>query len=145
MDLKTIKTSDEYKKALEEAERLIAVDPDPDTEMAERLSILVLLIEKYESDRFRIEKPDPVEAIKFRMDEQGLKQRHLIPFIGSKSKVSEVLAGKRSLTVNMIRALNKGLGIPAEVLLRDMPSENKCEEKSLKNFLSRKKMQEKGE
>ena len=124
MDARIIKTNVAYKRALEEAESLIALDPDPRTDEAERLDLLSLLIEKYESEKFPIELPDPLEAIKFRMDEQGLRQRDLIPFIGSKSKVSEVLAGKRSLTVSMIRALHEGLDIPAGVLLQEPQQED---------------------
>ncbi len=119
MDPRILKTNDDYKSALAEAESLISLDPDPGTDMAERLDLLLLLIEKYESEKFPIDLPDPLEAIKFRMDEQGLKQRDLIPFIGSKSKVSEILAGKSSLTVSMIRALHEELGIPTEVLLQE--------------------------
>lgn len=119
MDPRIIKNEADYERMLEEAERLIGLDPDPSTDEAERLDLLSLLIENYESERFPIELPDPLDAIKFRMNEQGLMQRDLIPFIGSKSKVSEVLAGKRSLTVNMIRALYEGLGVPAEVLLQE--------------------------
>ena len=119
MDPRIIKTSADYKEAIEEVESLIALDPDSGTDEAERLDLLSLLIEKYESEKFPIELPDPLEAIKFRMDQQGLRQRDLIPFIGSKSKVSEVLAGKRSLTVPMIRALHEGFGIPAQVLLQE--------------------------
>ena len=118
MDPRIIKTDADYRRAKEEAERLIALDPNPSTDEAERLNLLSLLIETYESERFRIERPNPFEAIKFRMEEQGLRQRDLIPFIGSKSKVSEVLTGKRPLTISMIRALHNGLGIPVEVLLQ---------------------------
>lgn len=114
-----IKTDSEYNEMLEEVESLIALNPDPGTDEAERLDLISLLIENYETEKFHIELPDPLEAIKFRMDQQGLRQRDLIPFIGSKSKVSEVLAGKRPLTVSMIRALNEGLGVPAEVLLQE--------------------------
>jgi len=128
MHPRIIKTDAEYKKAIEEVESLIALDPKPSTDEAERLDLISLLIETYESERFHIDRPDPLEAIKFRMDEQGLKQRDLIPFIGSKGKVSEVLAGKRSLTVPMIRALYEGLGIPAEVLLREPHLEDRCNE-----------------
>ena len=128
MDPRIIKTSEDYRRAFKEAESLIALDPDPGTDEAERLDILSLLIEKYESEQFPIELPDPLEAIKFRMDQQGLRQRDLIPFIGSKSKVSEVLAGKRSLTVPMIRALHEGLGIPAEVLLQEPQPEDEHQE-----------------
>ena len=128
MNPRIIKTSEDYRRALKEAESLIALDPDPGTDEAERLDLLSLLIEKYESEQFPIELPDPLEAIKFRMDQQGLRQRDLIPFIGSKSKVSEVLAGKRSLTVPMIRALHEGLGIPAEVLLQEPQPEDEHQE-----------------
>ncbi len=128
MDPRIIKTDADYRKAKEEAERLIALDPNPSTDEAERLNLLSLLIETYESERFRIERPNPFEAIKFRMEEQGLRQRDLIPFIGSKSKVSEVLTGKRPLTVSMIRALHNGLGIPAEVLLQQHQPADKCDE-----------------
>ncbi len=128
MDPRIIKTDADYRTAKEEAERLIALDPNPSTDEAERLNLLSLLIETYESERFRIERPNPFEAIKFRMEEQGLRQRDLIPFIGSKSKVSEVLTGKRPLTVSMIRALHNGLGIPAEVLLQEPRPEDKCDE-----------------
>ncbi len=128
MDPRIIKTSADYKRVIEEAESLIALDPDPGTDEAERLDLLSLLIEKYESEKFPIELPDPLEAIKFRMDQQGLRQRDLIPFIGSKSKVSEVLAGKRSLTVPMIRALHERLGISAEVLLQEAQPEDEHQE-----------------
>ena len=114
-----IKNKMDYKKALKEAEILIAMDPYPGTDEAERLDLISLLIEKYESEEFPIGLPGPLAAIKFRMEEQGLKQRDLTPFIGTKSKVSEVLSGKRSLTVAMIRALHEGLGIPARVLLKE--------------------------
>jgi HTH-type transcriptional regulator/antitoxin HigA len=128
MDPRIIKTDADYRRAKEEAERLIALDPNPSTDEAERLNLLSLLIETYESERFRIERPNPFEAIKFRMEEQGLRQRDLIPFIGSKSKVSEVLAGKRPLTISMIRALHNGLGIPAEILLQQPQPPDKCDE-----------------
>lgn len=124
MEMRVIKTRTDYKKAVEEAESLIAMDPDPGTGEAERLDLLALLIENYESEKFPIDLPDPLEAIKFRMDEYGLKQRDLIPYIGSKSNVSEILAGKRSLTVPMIRALHEGLGIPIEVLVRESQAED---------------------
>ncbi len=118
MELKIIKNQTEYKEALIETEHLISLDPKPGTPEAEHLDVLSLLVEKYEKDQFPIETPDPIEAIRFRMEEQNLIQRDLIPYIGSKSKVSEILSGKRSLTVPMIRALHEGLEIPLEVLLQ---------------------------
>ena len=119
MEPKIIKNNMEYKVALAESEWLISLDPKPDTPEADHLDVLSLLVEKYENDQFPIENPDPIEAIRFRMKEQGLIQRDLIPYIGSKSKVSEILSGKRALTVPMIRALHEGLGIPLEVLIQE--------------------------
>ncbi|MBI2931631.1 MAG: ImmA/IrrE family metallo-endopeptidase [Planctomycetes bacterium] len=112
-----IKTTEEHEAALAEIERLMSLDPDAGTPEARRLELFAKLVEDYERERFPFETPGPIEAIRFRMSEQGLKQRHLVPFIGSKSKVSEVLAGKRPLTAEMMRALHEGLGIPARVLL----------------------------
>ena len=102
-----------------ELERLLDVDPPFDTPQADRLKLMALLIETYEKEHFPFELPDPIDAIIYRMEEQGLKQHDLIPFIGSKSKVSEVLSRKRPLSLKMIRALTAGLGIPAEVLLQE--------------------------
>lgn len=129
MTAKVINTSVEYEKSLVEAERLIALDPKPGSPESDRLELLTLLIEKYEKEHFKFALPDPIDAILFRMEEQGLLQRDLVPYIGSKSKVSEVLARKRPLTIQMIRALHDGLGIPAEVLLQKTNKEknNICE------------------
>lgn len=119
MKLKIIKAKEQYKKTLAEVESLIAQDPEPGTAEAEKLDVLALLVEDYEKKNFPFDLPSPIDAIKFRMGEQGLQQKDLIPYIGSKSKVSEIISGKRSLTLQMIRALNIGLGIPAEILLQD--------------------------
>jgi HTH-type transcriptional regulator/antitoxin HigA len=116
---KIIKTDIEYEKALKDVEALIDLDPAPGTDEGDRLELLTLLIANYEEEHFPLELPDPIEAIKFRMEQQELSQRDLIPYIGSRSKVSEVLSGKRLLSLSMIRALNKELSIPAEVLLRE--------------------------
>ncbi|MGH7335789.1 MAG: ImmA/IrrE family metallo-endopeptidase [Candidatus Rokuibacteriota bacterium] len=116
---KVIKNSTDYEEALSEVDRLVARDPAPGAPDADRLELLTLLIQGYESKRVSTRLPDPLEAIRFRMEQQGLTQRDLVPFIGSRSKVSEVLAGKRPLTLSMIRALNRGLGIPAESLLQE--------------------------
>lgn len=120
MNPKIIKTEEQYKKSLAEVERLIALDPEPGTPEADRLDLLSLLVENYEKEHFLFNLPSPIDAINFRMAEQGLKQKDLIPYIGSKSKVSEVLSGKRPLTIQMIKALHKGLDIPAEVLLQEL-------------------------
>ena len=111
----------EHREALAELNRLLVLDPADGTPEADELDLLALTVESYEKERFPIASPDPVEAIRFRMDQAGLAQRDLTPYIGSKSKVSEVLSGKRSLTLSMIRALHEGLGIPADVLLQRSP------------------------
>lgn len=131
MEKKVIKTESDYKAALAAIERLMDLDPDPGTTEAEELELLTLLVQDYEAKRFPVSLPDPVGAIYFRMEQQGLSQRDLIPFLGSRSKVSEVLSGKRSLTLSMIRALHSGLGIPAGVLVKEqgaaLPKENDIE------------------
>jgi len=121
---KIIKNRTAYDEALSVVETLLDLDPSPGTPENEKLELLTLLIQDYEARNFQIVPPAPVEAIKFRMEQQNLTQRDLIPYIGSRSKVSEVLAGKRPLTVSMMRALHSGLGIPANVLLQEQdPSE----------------------
>ncbi len=121
--VRVIKTEADYRNTLREIDSLITLDPMPGTEEAERLELLTLVVRDYEAKQFPVAKPDPVDALQFRMEQQGLTQRDLIPFLGSRSKVSEILARKRPLTLSMIRALNKGLGIPAEVLLHDQSIE----------------------
>jgi HTH-type transcriptional regulator/antitoxin HigA len=120
--IKIIKSEKEYKSALAEISALIERDPDPGTQEADRLELLTLLVENYESATFPKRMPEPIEAIRFRMEQQNLKQRDLVPYIGSSSKVSEVLSGKRPLTLSMMRALHSHLGIPASVLLRERNS-----------------------
>lgn len=116
---KVIKTEAEYEAALATIEALIDRDPKRGSEDAERLELLTLLVQDYETKKFPLEAADPVEAILFRMEQQGLSQRDLVPYMGSRSKVSEVLTRKRELTLSMIRALHAGLGIPAEALLQE--------------------------
>ena len=117
--MKIIKTECEYHNALERIECLMDEDPDVGTGEADELGVLALLVEDYESKEILASLPDPIDAIRFRMEQQNLAQRDLIPFIGSRSKVSEILSGKRSLTLSMIRALHTNLGIPARVLLQE--------------------------
>ncbi|CAN5170753.1 MAG: transcriptional regulator [Gemmatimonadetes bacterium] len=119
MDVKVIKNRHDYTTALEQIEALIDLDPQLGTREADRLELLTLLVQDYETKEFPATLPDPVEAIQFRMEQQGLTQRDLVPYLGGRSKVSEVLAGKRPLTLSMIRALHNGLGIPAKVLLQE--------------------------
>jgi len=122
--IRVIKTEADYEAALAAIESLMDLDPALGTPEAERLELLTLLVEDYEAKVAPSELPDPVEAIRFRMEQQGLRQRDLVPYIGSASKVSEVLSGKRSLTLSMIRALHAGLGIPAHVLLQQPEATN---------------------
>ena len=112
-----IKNEEDYEKALSRIEQLM--DAKPGTAEMDELELLTALVEMYEERHFPISWPDPIDAIKFRMEQLGLGQKDMVPFIGSKSKVSEVLNRKRPLTLAMMRGLNKGLGIPAEVLLRE--------------------------
>jgi HTH-type transcriptional regulator/antitoxin HigA len=115
--IKVIKNEIEHETALAEISSLIDRDPDPGTPEADRLELLTLLVENFESEAFPKRVPEPLDAIRFRMEQQGLKQRDLVPYIGSPSKVSEVMSGKRPLTLSMMRALHSHLGIPAAVLL----------------------------
>lgn len=117
--IKIIKSESDYKAALTAIENLIDLDPDVGTPEAEKLELLILLVQDYESKTITKTLPDPIEAIKFRMEQQNLTQRDLVPYIGSRSKVSEVISRKRPLTLSMIRALHSGLGIPAKVLLQE--------------------------
>ena len=118
---KVIKTEEEYNTILNRIEEIF--DSKPGTPEFDELELLTQLAEIYEEEKYPIDLPSPVSAIKFRMEQQGLKSKDLIPFIGSKSKVSEVLSGKRALSLNMIRKLHEGLGIPAEVLIQESGKE----------------------
>jgi len=119
MELRVIRSEDDYHLVLQEAERLVARDPASGSRDAEKLELLTVLIEDYERRQFPFDTPDPIDAIEFRMHEQGLRQKDLVSLIGSRSRVSEVLARKRPLTVPMIRALSTGLGIPLEALVAE--------------------------
>jgi HTH-type transcriptional regulator/antitoxin HigA len=115
MHPKVLKIDREYKAALAHVEQLMdQAAPDED-----ELELWSLLVENYEEEHFPIDPPDPIEAIRFRMDQEGLTRADLIPYLQSKSKVSEVLSGKRPLSLSMIRALHSGLKIPAEVLVQE--------------------------
>ncbi len=116
MNARIIKTEMDYQAALERVDQLM--DAQSGSADFDELELLTLLIEKYEDEHYPIDFPDPVEAIKFRMDQQGLSARDMIPYLGSQSKVSEVLNHKRPLSLAMIRALSQGLGIPVEALVR---------------------------
>lgn len=112
-----IKNEEDYDMALSRIEKLM--DAKPGTAEMDELELLTALVEMYEERHFPISPPNPIDAIKFRMEQLQLGQKDMVPFIGTKSKVSEVLNGKRPLTLSMMRSLNKGLGISAEVLLKE--------------------------
>ena len=114
-----IHTDAEHHEALSALDRLMDIDPESGTPDADELHLLALVIEEYEKERWPIGLPDPIEAIRFRMDQQGLKRSDLEPYIGSRARVSEVLSGKRPLSMRMIRALHAGLDIPLEVLVQE--------------------------
>jgi len=115
MDIRPIKTDEDYEKALKRIEELW--DATGNTPEGDELEILTTLVEAYEVKHYQILPPDPIEAIKFRMEQFGMKKTDLAPILGGKNRVSEVLNRKRKLTMKMIRALNKELNIPAEALL----------------------------
>jgi HTH-type transcriptional regulator / antitoxin HigA len=119
MKLKMIKTKKDYSAARREVERLVELDPDHGTPRADRLEVMALLVENYEKKAFPIPRCTPLDAIRFRMDQMGLLPKDLVPYLGSRARVSEVLSGKRGLSLKMIRALHQGLDIPAEVLIRE--------------------------
>jgi HTH-type transcriptional regulator/antitoxin HigA len=114
---KVIKTESQYEAALKRIAGIM--DADPGTPRGDELELWSLLISDYEDRHYRVEMPDPIPAIRFRMDQQGLNQKDLIPYLGSQSKVSEVLSGRRPLSMAMIRKLHAGLGIPLEVLVQE--------------------------
>lgn len=119
MTLKLIKNSNDYAESLEQLQQVLEkAEPKTNSEF-EKVELLSYLIEKYEKETVEIALPTPVEAIRFAMDQNELRQQDLVPFIGSKGRVSEVLSGKRPLTLSMIRGLHEGLGIRADVLLQE--------------------------
>ena len=115
MNMKPIKTEADYRTTLKEIETLMAAKYL--TPEGERLDVLVTLVEAYEAKHYPIDLPDPVEAIKFAMEQRGLTVKDLVPMIGGTNRVYEVLNRKRPLTLQMIRRLHKGLGISAECLI----------------------------
>src|ERR1700684_1267130 len=115
-ELKPIRTKADYEKALSEIERLWgAKSGSPE---GDRLDVLATLIDAYENEHYPMDPPDPIEAIKFRMEQQGLSRKDLEPLIGTRTRVAEILNRKRSLSISMIRRLHKRLGISADVLIR---------------------------
>lgn len=117
MNLRPIKTEDDYRAALKRLEEIF--DAKPGTPKSDELEILGLMVDSYENEYYPIEAPDPIEAIKIRMEEMQLKQVDLIPEIGGKSRVSEILNRKRRLTVDMIRKLASRLHLSVDLLIKD--------------------------
>ena len=119
MNIRPIHTKADYRAALADISALMESDPAPGTPKGDRLDILATLVQAYEARHFPIDAPDPVEAIKFRMEQSGLTVKDLEPIIGRPNHVYEVLSRKRPLTLAMIRRLHRSLGIPAEVLITE--------------------------
>ena len=117
MHIKPIKNEQDYTNALRRIESLMSAKPN--TPQMDELEVLTTLVEAYEEQHYQIDAPDPIEAIKFRMEQEGLKQKDLVAIVGSKSRVSEILNKKRKLTIEMIRNLHKHLHIPIESLFVD--------------------------
>lgn len=118
MSIKPIHNETEYNHALDRVDTLMELNPALGTPQSDELEIWALLIEKYEEKAWAISEPDPIEAIKIRMEQMHLKQKDLVPYIGNKSKVSEVLNKKVGLSLTMIHNLAKGLHLPLEVLVQ---------------------------
>ncbi|WP_438711613.1 helix-turn-helix domain-containing protein [Aquimarina muelleri] len=117
MNIAPIRNEKDYQNALERLEEIF--DSKKGTEQGDELEILSILIDRFENENFPIGMPDPIEAIKFRMEQMGMKQKDLAEVVGFKSRVSEILNKKRKLTLDMIRKLNTTLHIPTEVLIQD--------------------------
>ena len=120
---KIIETEAEYEAALEQVDELLDIAPDVDSAKGQKLRLLLVLVEKYEDEYHAIDLPDPIAAIKVRMDDLGLQPKDLIPLIGDKGTVSKVLRYKLPLSLRMIRQLSWALDLPAEILVQETPSE----------------------
>ena len=118
MDIRPIRTKADYKAALREVSAYFDNEPEPRTPEGDRFEVLLTLVEAYEAKHFPVDLPDPVEAIKFRMEQSGLTAKDLVPAIGRLNRVYEVLARKRPLTLTMIWRLHENFGIPAECLIQ---------------------------
>ncbi|OHV84428.1 type II toxin-antitoxin system HigA family antitoxin [Rhizobium sp. LCM 4573] len=116
IELKPIRTEADYEEAIELLGTLWGAETA--TPEGDRLEILVTLIEAYENDHYPIDLPDPIDAILFRMEQQGLSRRDLEPILGSRGRIAEILNRRRPLSIDMIRRLHSDLGIPAEVLIQ---------------------------
>ncbi len=117
MNIKPIRNEADYQKALERLE--VIFDAKRGTPEGDELEILAIVVDNYENENFPIGMPDPISAIKFRMEQMGLKQKDLVEMVGFKSRVSEIMNNKRKLTLDMIRKLSANLKIPTEVLIQE--------------------------
>ncbi|MCB0803314.1 MAG: transcriptional regulator [Flavobacteriales bacterium] len=115
MDIRPIKTEQDYKTAISRIEELWGAKKD--TPEGDEFDLMITLVESYEMKHYPIAPPDPIDAIKFRMEQMGMTNSDMVKYLGSQSRVSEILNKKRKLTLNMIKSLYKGLKIPAEILL----------------------------
>lgn len=118
MEIRIIQDDTHYQETLDRVDALLTLEPDPSSPEGEELKVLLLLVKEYEDRVYPIPMPEPIEAIRLKMDELGLKSKDLIPAIGSKSYVSSVLNRRKPMTLNMARNLHKLLHIPADVLLQ---------------------------
>ena len=122
--LRPIKSEEKYESYLEQAYRLMQMDLKPNSTEADDLELLSILIEAYETEHYPLDPPHPIEAILFRLGQMNMNKSELTKILGSRSRTSEILSGKRKLSLGMIRKLNELLGIPAEVLIRDYEVEH---------------------
>lgn len=116
--LKPIKNNHQYEEALVRAYALMQKNSKPDSKDSDELEVLSILIKEYENDHFPVPKPNPIDAIKFRLDQMNMSETELSEILGHRSRKSEILSGKRKLSLSMIRRLNEVLHIPAEVLIQ---------------------------
>ena len=124
MNVKIIKSAEDYEAAMARLSALMSLDPKANSKEENELELLALVIQDFERQTVPPVKADPIESILFRMDQMQLSRKDLIPYIGSISKVSEVLSRKRPLSLPMIRRLNQGLGIPADILIEDVETDS---------------------
>jgi HTH-type transcriptional regulator/antitoxin HigA len=136
MDLRIIKTDAQHRRYLDEARRLAKDDPAPGSSDGARLELLAKLIDDYEKERFKFAKPDPIEAILYRMEEQGLRQTDIAEIVGGKNRASEILSRRRPLTLTMVRALHEKLGIPSELLIREPSAEYRVRRRGVRRTKS---------
>ncbi len=117
MKIKPIKTQEDYEAVMKRVEAIFYAKPD--TPQGDELEVLITLVSAYEDEHYKIDTPDPIEAIKHIMEAQGMRPQDMVKFLGSSSKVSEVMNKKRGLSLSMIRKLTRGLHIPADLLVRE--------------------------